>query len=85
MIFSWSVAVQLLMVAFALGFGYAAWNTGILHGHVSVLAAASYFTPVLSSALAAMLLSAPLGLAFWQGALMVCGGSLLCWYATRPR
>lgn len=85
MVFSWSVTIQLLMVAFALGFGYAAWNIGILHGHVSVLAAASYFTPVLSSALAAMLLSAPLGLAFWQGALMVCGGSLLCWYATRPR
>ncbi|EOS6760107.1 hypothetical protein F8379_RS24510, partial [Escherichia coli] len=20
---------------------------------------------------------------FWQGALMVCGGSLLCWLATR--
>ncbi len=33
---------------------------GILHGNVSLLAAASYFTPVLSSALAAVLLSAVL-------------------------
>ncbi len=26
---------------------------------------------------------APLSFSFWQGALMVCGGSLLCWLATR--
>ncbi|HCI6732136.1 TPA: EamA family transporter, partial [Klebsiella variicola subsp. variicola] len=41
------------------------------------------FTPVLSSALAAVLLSAALSWSFWQGAGMVCLGSLLCWYATR--
>ena len=81
--FSLPVAIKLAMTAIALGFGYAAWNVGILHGHVAVLAAASYFTPVLSSALAAAVLSAPLSFSFWQGAFMVCGGSLLCWWATR--
>lgn len=81
--FTLPTLVQLVMVSIALGFGYAAWNTGILHGHVPVLAAASYFTPVLSSALAALVLNAPLSWGFWQGAVMVCGGSLLCWYATR--
>jgi hypothetical protein len=25
----------------------------------------------------------PLSFSFWQGALMVCAGSLLCWYATK--
>nr|WP_318381766.1 aromatic amino acid DMT transporter YddG [uncultured Enterobacter sp.] len=85
MIFSWPVTLKLLTVGLALGFGYAAWNTGILQGHVNILAAASYFTPVLSSALAAILLSAPLSFSFWQGAMMVCAGSLLCWYATRDR
>jgi drug/metabolite transporter (DMT)-like permease len=60
MIFSWPVVIKLVMCAVALGFGYAAWNVGILHGNVSLLAAASYFTPVLSSALAAVLLSAAL-------------------------
>ena len=83
MIFSWPVVIKLVMCAVALGFGYAAWNVGILHGNVSLLAAASYFTPVLSSALAAVLLSAVLSWPFWQGAGMVCAGSLLCWYATR--
>lgn len=81
--FSLPVLIKLALTAIALGFGYAAWNTGILHGHVAVLAAASYFTPVLSSALAAVVLNAPLSFSFWQGAFMVCAGSLLCWWATR--
>ncbi|HII3242807.1 TPA: aromatic amino acid DMT transporter YddG, partial [Enterobacter hormaechei subsp. hoffmannii] len=79
MVFSVPVVVKLLMCGVALGFGYAAWNIGILHGNVTVLAAVSYFTPVLSAALAAIMLSSPLSFSFWQGALMVCAGSLLCW------
>ena len=75
--------VYLVLAASAIGFGYAAWNVGILHGNVTVLAGASYFIPVLSSALAAKLLSAPLPFAFWQGAGMVVSGSILCWIATR--
>jgi len=85
MLFSWPVTLRLGLVALALGFGYAAWNVGILHGNVTILATASYFTPVLSSALAALLLNASLSWAFWLGACMVCAGSLLSWYATRQR
>jgi drug/metabolite transporter (DMT)-like permease len=81
--FSWPVTIKLVMCALSLGFAYAAWNIGILHGNVSLLAVGSYFTPVLSSALASFLLSAPLSWSFWQGAGMVCIGSLLCWQATR--
>lgn len=83
MVFSTPVVIKLLMCAISLGFAYAAWNVGILHGDVSLLATASYLTPVLSSALASLLLSASLSWAFWQGACMVCAGSLVCWYATR--
>ena len=75
--------VHLLLAAAAMGFGYAAWNVGILHGNVTVLAGASYFIPVLSAALAALVLETPLSLSFWQGAAMVCAGSVLCWLATR--
>jgi len=77
--------VYLLLAAAAMGFGYGAWNVGILHGNVTVLAGASYFIPVLSAALAATLLDAPLSAQFWQGAVMVCSGSILCWLATRAR
>ncbi|EMM0380479.1 aromatic amino acid DMT transporter YddG [Pluralibacter gergoviae] len=81
--FTLPVTVKLLALSAALGLAYAAWNIGILHGNVTLLATASYFTPVLSSALAALLLSTPLSWAFWQGAAMVCLGSLICGLATR--
>lgn len=67
----------------AMAFGYSAWNVGILRGNVTVLAGASQFIPVMSAALAAVVLQTPLSWHFWQGACMVCAGSLLCWLATR--
>ncbi|HBD39875.1 aromatic amino acid DMT transporter YddG [Cupriavidus metallidurans] len=85
MVLSMTGAVYLLLAACAMGFGYAAWNVGILHGNMTVLAGASYFIPVLSAALAATLLHAPLSFAFWKGAAMVCAGSILCWLATRGK
>ncbi|NAR96215.1 aromatic amino acid DMT transporter YddG [Acinetobacter haemolyticus] len=83
--FDWSSSVSLVMAAAAMGFGYAAWNVGILHGNVTLLAGASYFIPVLSAFFAALILSTPLGLSFWYGAFMVCVGSILCWFSTRTR
>ncbi|SPA22191.1 putative transmembrane protein [Cupriavidus taiwanensis] len=85
MAFSMAGAVYLALAAGAMGFGYAAWNVGILHGNVTVLAGASYFIPVLSAALAAALLQAPLSFAFWKGAAMVVAGSVLCWLATHGK
>lgn len=81
----WSpaTALHLAFAAVAMGLGYGAWNVGILHGNVTVLAGASYFTPVFSAALAAALLNVPLTPAFWFGTAMVCGGAVLCWLATR--
>lgn len=75
----------LALAAAAMGFGYAAWNVGILHGNMTILAGASYFIPVLSAALAALVLNTPLSFSFWQGAALVCVGSILCWLATRRR
>ncbi|MCE1186325.1 MAG: aromatic amino acid DMT transporter YddG [Rhodocyclales bacterium] len=77
--------IYLALAASAMGFGYAAWNVGILHGNVTLLAGASYFIPVFSAALAASVLRAPLSASFWQGAALVCAGSILCWFATRGR
>jgi drug/metabolite transporter (DMT)-like permease len=83
--FSTEAIVYLVLAAGAMGFGYGAWNVGILHGNVTILAGASYFIPVLSAALSSLLLRTPLSVAFWQGAAMVCGGAILCWMATRAR
>lgn len=82
--FNLSSVIYLLFAAAAMGFGYAAWNVGILSGNVTLLAGASYFIPVFSSALSSVLLKTPLGFSFWQGAFMVCVGSVICWLSTRP-
>jgi len=85
MVFSFDAVLYLVLAAAAMGFGYGAWNVGILHGNVTILAGASYFVPVLSAALSSTLLHTPLSWAFWQGAAMVCSGAILCWLATRTR
>lgn len=61
-------------------------NKATLIGLLAILLWSSIvgLVPVLSAALAAALLSAPLSAQFWQGAAMVCIGSVLCWQATRP-
>lgn len=85
MVFDFHAVIYLVLAAAAMGFGYAAWNVGILHGNVTILAGASYFIPVFSAALAAIVLNTPLSISFWQGAAMVCIGSVLCWLATRQK
>lgn len=83
MVFGQTALIYLVLAASAMGFGYAAWSVGFLHGNGTLLAGASYFISVFSAALAATLLNAPLSVSFWQGAALVCGGSVLCWLATR--
>lgn len=81
--FSLGVIVTLLCAGVAMGAGYAAWNVGILHGNMTLLATVSYFTPVLSAVFAALVLHTSLTANFWQGVAMVTLGSLICWRATR--
>ncbi|WP_241574891.1 aromatic amino acid DMT transporter YddG [Rosenbergiella nectarea] len=73
----------LCLLACAMGLGYAAWNTGILHGNITLLATLSYFIPVVSSLFSSIWLGQPLTGIFWIGALLVCGGSLVCWLGGR--
>lgn len=75
--------INLMLATIAMGLGYAAWNTGILHGNVTLLATASYFIPIVSALLAALMLDLHLTSSFWQGAAMVSLGSLICWWSTR--
>ena len=62
---------------------YSAWTYGVSHGNLTLLATASYFTPLLSVMLSSILLDMLPGLNFWGGALLVTGGSLVCWRASR--
>lgn len=83
--FTWANSLELLAAGSAMAGGYALWNIGILRGNLTLLATASYSAPVLSSAFAAVWLGVSLQVQFWQGAVLVTVGSLLCWYATRQR
>ncbi|GKW37112.1 aromatic amino acid DMT transporter YddG [Pectobacterium carotovorum] len=78
-----SSSLQLLFMGASTALAYSAWNAGIQHGNLTLLATASYFTPVLSTLLAALWLNITPAMSFWQGVAMVTAGSLLCWYATR--
>ena len=62
---------------------YSAWTYGVTHGNLTLLATASYFTPLLSVMLSSVLLDMLPGMNFWGGALLVTGGSLVCWVASR--
>ncbi|GLW37245.1 aromatic amino acid DMT transporter YddG [Pectobacterium actinidiae] len=81
--FTLASSLQLLFMGASTALAYSAWNAGIQHGNLTLLATASYFTPVLSTLLAAFWLNITPALSFWQGVVMVTAGSLLCWYATR--
>jgi len=83
--FDLTSVTYLVLAAFAMGIGYGAWNVGIMHGNITLLATASYFVPVFSAVASAMVLSTQLTLSFWKGALMVCLGSLICWIATKAK
>ncbi|MDE8741391.1 aromatic amino acid DMT transporter YddG [Pectobacterium polaris] len=76
-------SLQLLFMGTSTALAYSVWNIGIQHGNLTLLATASYFTPVLSTLLAALWLNITPAISFWQGVAMVTAGSLLCWYATR--
>jgi drug/metabolite transporter (DMT)-like permease len=81
--FSWSSAVQVLVLGGLSATAYSCWNVGIQHGNMTLLAAASYFTPIFSVLLASLWLQTQPSLSFWQGVVMVTLGSLICWRSTR--
>lgn len=74
--------LSLIIASAAIGLGYAAWNIGIIHGNITMLVVASYFTPIISSLLAMLVLQTELSISFWQGTAMVTAGSLICWLST---
>ncbi|WP_369310924.1 aromatic amino acid DMT transporter YddG [Providencia rettgeri] len=75
----------LLIAAIATGGANALWTFAVIKGNVAFLGTLSYFTPVISTAFASLLLSTALTLGFWQGVLMVTIGSIICFLATRQK
>lgn len=74
--------ISIGVASVSIGLGYAAWNIGIIHGNITMLVVASYFTPIISSLLAMSVLKTQLSASFWQGTAMVTTGSFICWIST---
>lgn len=72
----------IIFAGIAVGMAYVVWTLGMSKGNITVLAAASYFTPVLSCVFATFWIGAELNSSFWMGVVLVVVGSLLCWDAT---
>ncbi|MCH9296224.1 aromatic amino acid DMT transporter YddG [Pantoea allii] len=81
--FSVTAAAEVLFMGASTAVAYSAWNYGIQHGNLTLLATVSYFTPVLSALLASLWLGLTPPISFWQGVAMITAGSLICWLATR--
>lgn len=75
----------LIIAAIVTGGANALWTFAVIKGNVAFLGTLSYFTPVISTAFASMLLSTVLTLTFWQGVIMVTMGSIICFLATRQK
>ncbi|MCR4666442.1 MAG: aromatic amino acid DMT transporter YddG [Desulfovibrio sp.] len=71
--------ISLFLGAIAMGGSYAAWSYGVTKGNITVLAIASYFTPVLSCLFATLWIGARLDQSFWIGVFVIVTGSLVCW------
>ncbi|RZI44175.1 drug/metabolite DMT transporter permease [Herbaspirillum sp. HC18] len=76
-------AIQVMVLGAFTATAYSAWNYGVQSGSIGLLAALSYFTPVLSSCVASIWLGVMPPWTFWLGVAMVTGGSLMSWGATR--
>lgn len=76
-------AAEVMVLGTFTATAYSAWNFGIQRGSIGLLAAFSYFTPVLSSCVASVWLGVTPSWTFWLGVVMVTTGSLMSWGATR--
>lgn len=83
--FTFGGVAQVVVMGAFMATAYSAWNHGIQKGNLTLLAVASYFTPVLSVLLASVWLSTAPSSSFWQGVAMVTIGSVICWWSTRTR
>ncbi len=75
--------ISVVLGAVAIGSGYAAWNYGVAYGNMTLLAIASYFTPVLSCVFAALWIGSRLGVSLLAGVAILIAGSLLCWSSAK--
>ena len=69
---------ELLYMIFAASSGYALWDLSMRKGDVVIVAAASYFTPFLSTLVAAVYLNVQTTNYIWYGCALIIFGAIIC-------
>lgn len=65
--------------------GYALWDTAMRRGHMVLVAAGSYSTPLLSTVISLIYLDVTPGRSLWIGCLLLITGSVISWRSVRER
>lgn len=81
----WSLhaAVEVTFLGAATAAAYAAWDLAMRRGDVILVAAASYFTPLLSTLVSCVYLGLAPGSRLWAGCIALILGSLLSWHSVQ--
>lgn len=83
LVFNINGLMQVILLGSLTAAAYTCWNYGVQRGSLTLLAIASYFTPILSMLLGCIWLGVQPSQGFLYGVGMVTAGSLLSWWATR--
>lgn len=83
LVFNLNGMLQVVLLGLLTAAAYTCWNYGVQRGNLTLLAIASYFTPVLSMFLGCLWLGVQPGLGFLYGVGMLTTGSFVSWWATR--
>jgi drug/metabolite transporter (DMT)-like permease len=82
----WSprVLAEIGCLALATATAYVCWDTAMRQGDLALVAACSYFTPLLSTVVSCVYLGVWPSASLWAGCGCVIAGSLLSWRSIRP-
>lgn len=67
-----------------IGIAYSNWNQSMQYGNMQILILATYFMPILSTAMSMLILGVYPQLSFWIGTALVSLGAIICWKSTSP-
>jgi drug/metabolite transporter (DMT)-like permease len=82
---TWRAGLEVTFMGLATALAYILWDLAMRKGDIVLVAACSYFTPLLSTLLSCLYLQVTAGGNLWLGCLLIIAGSLLSWVAVSDR
>lgn len=80
-VWTFKAMAEVLFLGTATATAYVCWERAMRHGDVVLVAACSYFTPLLSTLVSCLYLGITAGVQLWLGAAAIVCGSLMSWAA----